>query len=50
MSIAGEEEELKVKEDHQATARVILNEPLLTEKCLVSGKKATKTILFARAY
>ena len=38
MSIADEEAELKIKEDHQATARVILNEPLLYEKCLVTGK------------
>lgn len=50
MSIADEDAELKVKEDHQATARVILDEPLLTNECLVTGKKATKTILFARAY
>lgn len=50
MSIADEEAELKIKEDYGATARVILDEPLLTEKCLVSGKKATQTILFARAY
>lgn len=50
MSVAGEEAELKIKEDHQASARVILNEPLLHEKCLVTGKKATQTILFARAY
>ena len=49
-SVAAEEAELKIKEDHQATARVILDEPLLTETCLVTGKKATQTILFARAY
>lgn len=50
MSIADEEAELKVKEDHQATARVIVDEPLLSDVCLVTGKPATKTILFARAY
>lgn len=50
MSIADEKAELKIKEDYGATARVILDEIPLTDKCLVSGKKATKTILFARAY
>ena len=50
MSVSGEEAELKIKEDHQATARVILDEPLLYEVCPVTGKKATQTILFARAY
>lgn len=50
MSVAGEEAELKIKADVQATARVILNEPLITEICPVTGKQATQTILFARAY
>lgn len=50
MSVAGEEAELIIKADVQATARVILNEPLITEICPVTGKKATQTILFARAY
>ncbi|MDD3130016.1 MAG: hypothetical protein PHW21_06575, partial [Candidatus Izemoplasmatales bacterium] len=50
MSVCGEEAELKVKEDHQATSRVIVDEPLLYEVCPVTGKKATQTILFARAY
>jgi prolyl-tRNA synthetase len=50
MSIAGEEAELIIKADVQATARVILNEPLITDICPVTGKKATQTILFARAY
>ena len=50
MSVAGEEAELKIKADVQATARVILNEPLITDICPVTGKQATQTILFARAY
>ncbi len=50
MSVAGEEAELIIKADVQATARVILNEPLITDICPVTGKKATQTILFARAY
>ncbi len=50
LSISGEEAEMIIKEEHQATARVILDEPLLNETCLVTGKKATQTILFARAY
>lgn len=50
MSVAGEEAELKIKEDTGATARVILEESLLTEICPVTNKKATQTIMFARAY
>lgn len=50
MSVAGEAAELIIKADVQATARVILNEPLITEVCPVTGKPATQTILFARAY
>jgi len=50
MSICGEEAEIQIKEETGATARVILDEPLLTENCPVTGKKATQTILFARAY
>lgn len=50
MSISGEEAELIIKADVQATARVILDEPLVTDICPVTGKKATQTILFARAY
>ncbi len=50
MSIAGQEAELKIKEDYQATARVILDEPLLYEICPVTKKKVSQTILFARAY
>lgn len=50
MSVAGEEAELIIKADVQATARVILNEPLITDICPVTGKQATQTILFARAY
>lgn len=50
MSTCGEEAEIQIKEETGATARVILDEPLLTENCPVTGKKATQTILFARAY
>ena len=50
MSIEGEEAELIVKEDTQATARVIVDEKLITDKCPVTNKKAKYTILFARAY
>ncbi|PKK87050.1 MAG: proline--tRNA ligase [Tenericutes bacterium HGW-Tenericutes-8] len=50
MSISGEAAELIIKADVQATARVILDEPLVTELCPVTGEKATQTILFARAY
>ena len=50
MSVAGEKAELKIKEMYQATARVILDEPLITELCPITGEKATQTILFARAY
>lgn len=50
MSVAGEAAELIIKADVQATARVILNEPLITEVCPVTGKPSTQTILFARAY
>lgn len=49
MSVNDAAEEI-IKEEHQASARVIVNEPLLNDLCPVTGKKATKTILFARAY
>ncbi|MDL2292978.1 proline--tRNA ligase [Acholeplasma sp. OttesenSCG-928-E16] len=50
MSISGEEAELIIKKDTTATARVILDEPVVTKICPVTNKKATQTILFARAY
>lgn len=50
MSVSGEDAEIKIKEETGATARVILKEPLLSEICPVTGKKAKQTILFARAY
>lgn len=50
MSVAGEEAEIKIKEETGATARVIQKRNLITEICPVTGKKATMTILFARAY
>src|SRR5690554_3291019 len=50
MSVSGEDAEIQIKEETGATARVILDEPMLTENCPVTGKKATQTILFARAY
>ena len=50
MSVAGEEAELQIKDDTGATARVILDEELITEVCPVTNKKATQTIMFARSY
>ncbi|WP_025725163.1 proline--tRNA ligase [Acholeplasma granularum] len=50
MSISGEDAEIKIKEDTGATSRVIQDRKLITEVCPVTGKKATQTILFARAY
>ncbi|NMA06084.1 MAG: proline--tRNA ligase [Acholeplasmataceae bacterium] len=49
MSVSLDAEEI-IKEEHQASSRVILDEPLLNEICPVTKKKATHTILFARAY
>jgi len=39
-----------IKEEFQATARVILKEKVEQELCPITNKKATKVILFARAY
>jgi len=51
ISISGEEAEIKIKEDTTATARVIpFDQTLITDICPVTGKKATQTIWFARAY
>ncbi|MDV3198384.1 MAG: proline--tRNA ligase [Vigna little leaf phytoplasma] len=50
MSIYANEAELLIKEETGATARVILDEELITEYCPVTQKKANQTILFARAY
>jgi len=50
MSVSGEEAELQIKDDTGATARAILDEPLITDICPVTNKKATQTIVFARAY
>ncbi len=51
MSIAGEEAELMIKNDTTATARVIpFDQKMITETCPVTGKKATQTVWFARAY
>ena len=50
MSICGEEAELIIKKDTAATARAIVDEKLVTPKCPVTNKKATQTVLFARAY
>lgn len=49
MSVHLDAEEI-IKEDHQATSRVIVDEPLLNQVCPVTKKEATHTILFARAY
>lgn len=50
MSISGEEAEVQIKNETTATARIIVDEPLVTDICPVTGDKATQTILFARAY
>ncbi len=51
MSVAGQEAEIKIKEDTGATARIVpFDQTLITEVCPVTGKKATQTIWFARAY
>lgn len=50
MSISGEEAEIKIQEDTGATARIIVDEDLVTDLCPITGNKATQTILFARAY
>ncbi len=51
MSVAGEEAEIIIKNDTTATARVIpFEQTLITDTCPVTGKKATQTIWFARAY
>ena len=51
MSVVGEEAEIIIKNDTTATARVIpFDQKLITDICPVTGKKATQTIWFARAY
>jgi prolyl-tRNA synthetase len=51
MSIADEEAEIQIKKDTTATARVIpFDQHLITDICPVTGRKATQTIWFARAY
>ncbi len=50
MSVHGEEAEIKVKEDTGATARVIVEEELISEICPVTNKPANITLLFARSY
>lgn len=49
MSINEEAEEI-IKEETGATARVIVENEMLTDVCPVTNKKTTHTILFARAY
>lgn len=51
MSIADEEAEIQIKKDTTATARVIpFKQHLITEICPVTGRQATQTVWFARAY
>ncbi|MCQ9618719.1 MAG: Proline-tRNA ligase [Candidatus Phytoplasma pruni] len=50
MSVYENEAEEIIKKETGATARVILDEPLITEICPVTNKKANQTVLFARAY
>lgn len=49
LSVSDEAEEI-IKEETGATARVILDQELITEKCPVTNLEAKQTILFARAY
>ena len=51
MSVAGEEAEIQIKQETGATARIVpFDQTLITDICPVTGKKATQTIWFARAY
>ncbi|MDY0074541.1 MAG: proline--tRNA ligase [Acholeplasmataceae bacterium] len=51
LSIADEEAEMIIKKDTTATARVIpFEQKLITDTCPVTGRKATQTVWFARAY
>jgi prolyl-tRNA synthetase len=51
MSISGEDAEIQIKKDTSATARVIpFDQTPITDICPVTGKKATQTVWFARAY
>jgi len=51
MSISGEDAEIQIKKETSATARVIpFDQTPITEICPVTGKKATQTVWFARAY
>ncbi|AGL90411.1 proline--tRNA ligase [Candidatus Phytoplasma australiense] len=50
MSISGMDAEIKIKEETGATARVILETPLITPNCPVTDKKAIQTVLFAKSY
>ena len=51
MSIEGRDAEDQIKQETGATARVLpFDQTLVTQSCPVTHKKATQTILFARAY
>ncbi|MDY0278025.1 MAG: proline--tRNA ligase [Acholeplasma sp.] len=50
LSISGEEAEVIIKEETGATARAIVEEKLVTSNCPITNKKATMTVLFAKAY
>ena len=51
MSISGEDAEIQIKQETGATARIVpFDQTMITENCPVTGKKATQTIWFARAY
>jgi prolyl-tRNA synthetase len=51
MSINGEEAEIQIKKDTQATARVIpFDQTPITDLCPVTNQKAVQTVWFARAY
>ena len=51
MSISGEDAEIQIKQETGATARIVpFDQTLFTNTCPVTGKKATQTVWFARAY
>ncbi len=51
MSISGEDAEIQIKQETGATARIVpFDQTMITQNCPVTGKKATQTIWFARAY
>ncbi|CAP18622.1 Prolyl-tRNA synthetase [Candidatus Phytoplasma mali] len=50
ISISGTNAELKIKKETGATARIILEQELITDNCPITNEKAIYTALFSRAY